>query len=140
MSTGQRTMNSQEHPSFVVAPNLPLQAARTTLGVSLFFFLFYLAGHFIFGFTFPTPGDLFQIFLTSFGGVLLGLAFSRVWPLPPKPGFERIVRVFLLMAPALGIGLALHVLLQGPQPERALYLIFALAAWLGSGYIVRVGD
>jgi hypothetical protein len=138
--TFPKTMNSSEQNAFVVAPNLPLKIARTTLGVSLFFFVFYIAGHYVFGFPFPAPLDLLQIFFVAFSGVLLGVAFSRVWPLPPRVGFERIVRVFLLMAPALGLGLALHVLLQGPQAERALYLIFALAAWLGSGYIVRVED
>ncbi len=127
-----------EKPEVFVVPNLWLKTLRTGVGVALFFFLFYIVGHYLWQFPFPEPMDLFQILIVSLGGVLLGVAFSRVWPLPPRPGFERIVRVFLLMIPALGIGLALHVWLQGPRPERALYLVFALAAWLGSGYIVRV--
>lgn len=127
----------KQEPTFVVLPNLPLRLIRTALGVALFFFAFYIGGHYLFGWVFPTPLALAQILITASGGVLLGWAFSRVWPLPPTVGFERVVRTCLLMVPALGIGIALHVWLQGPQPERALYLIFALAAWLGSGYIVR---
>lgn len=132
------TMMSSSKENFVVLPNLSLRIARTALGISLFFFAFYIAGHYLFDFPFPDPVDLLQILVVSFGGVLLGVAFSRVWPLPPRPGFERIVRIFFLLAPALGIGLALHVFLQGNRPERALYLIFALAAWLGSGHIIRL--
>ncbi len=131
------THEQNQSPSFVVVPNLPLQLVRTALGIALFFFIFYLGGHYLLGWAFPTPRALAHILIVSFGGVLLGWVFSRVWPLPPVVGFERVVRTLLLMVPALGIGIALHVWLQGPAPERALYLIFALAAWLGSGYIVR---
>ncbi len=133
-----KPMNHSEKSSFVVLPHLPLRIARTVLGVSLFFFVFYIVGSYLFGFPFPDPVDLLQILMVSLGGVLLGVSFSRVWPLPPRPGFERIVRVFFLLVPALGVGLALHVWLQGAQAERALYLVFALAAWLGSGHIVRL--
>ena len=135
----QDTMSAPEKPSSAFAPpHLPLRIARTTLGVALFFFIFYIVGSYLLDFPFPTPGDLLQILFVTFSGVLLGVVFSRVWPLPPRPGFERILRLFLLLAPALGIGLALHVMLQGAQGERALYLVFAVAAWLGSGHIVRV--
>ncbi len=118
-------------------PDLTLRALRIGLGVSLVFFVFYIGAHYLWGLSFPTPLDLLQIGGMAFGGVFLGLAFSRVWPLPARPGFERIVRLILLMIPALGLGIALHVLLQGAQAERALYLVFAVAAWLGSGLLVR---
>ncbi len=133
----QRPRQAKAPSTVYVPPNLALRALRTGLGVSLLFFVFYLLAHYVWGLPFPTPLDLFQIAGVAFGGVFLGLAFSRVWPLPAQPGFERIVRVILLMVPALGLGIGLHVLLQGARPERALYLIFALAAWLGSGLIVR---
>ncbi len=121
-----------------VPPTLALKALRTVLGVSLFFFLFYIViGHYLWELPFPTPGDLLEIFLVAGAGVGLGVLFSRFWPLPPELGMERVVRTLLLVIPALGIGIALQTLLQGAQAQRALYLIFALAAWVGSGYIVR---
>jgi len=88
-------MHSSERNAFVVAPNLALKITRTSLQISLFFFAFYIAGHYVFGFPFPAPLDLLQILFVAFSGVLLGVAFSRVWPLPPRAGFERIMRVFL---------------------------------------------
>lgn len=120
-----------------VPPDLIRRALRTTLGLSLLFFLFYIGAHYVWDLAFPTPGDLLEIFFVAAGGVVLGIGFSRFWPLPPEPGFERIVRTLLLVIPSLGIGMAVQILLQGGRAERALYLIFALAAWLGSGLIIR---
>ena len=129
----------KETKTVYVSPALPLKALRTVLGVSLFFFLFYIVvGYFIWKLPFPTPGDLLEIFLVTGAGVGLGVLFSRFWPLPPEMGMERVVRTLLLVIPALGLGIALQTFLQGAQAQRALYFIFALAAWMGSGHIVRI--
>jgi len=48
-----------------------------------------------------------------------------------------VLRTALLVIPALGLGIGIQVLLQGPQATQAIYLIFAFAAWFGSGHIMR---
>ena len=68
------------------------------------------------------------------------MAFSWVWPLGPRPGVERLVRTLLLAIPAVGLGIGVQLALQGRAPTQALYLIFAVAAWLGSGFIVRLPE
>lgn len=118
-------------------PYLKLSAWRKTLGLTLFLELFYIVGYYLFQWPYPTPAVLLQLFIISGLGISLGIIFSRLWPLPPQAGFERIIRTFLLAVPALGLGVGLQVLLQGRTPTQALYLIFALAAWLGSGMILR---
>lgn len=120
-----------------VPPNLSLRLLRLLVGLSGFLFLFYTAGHYLTGWPFPTPLDLMRIAAAVVVGGLVGLVFSRFWPLPPKPGFERIFRVFFLLLPALVLGYALQVLLAANQ---ALSLILPLAAWLGSGLIVRLPE
>lgn len=36
--------------------------------------------------------------------------------------------------------MGLHVLLQGANATQAIYLIFALAAWIGSGQFVKAEE
>lgn len=123
-----------------VPQNLGLLLARRVLGLMAFFSLFSLGGHYLWGLDFPTPGVLLQISTAILLGSLLGLLFSRVWPLPAKVGLERVIRTLLLSIPALGFGLALQVLLQGPNPTQALYLIFTVSAWLSSSLIARLPE
>lgn len=113
---------------------LALLATRRVLGLTAFFYIFYVLAHYVWGLPFPTPYELVIIVLTVSLGVALGVAYSKVWPLPPEPGFERVLRTLLIAIPAIGIGLFLEITLLGPG-RRALYLIFALSAWLGSGFI-----
>ncbi|MDQ7028621.1 MAG: hypothetical protein Q9O62_01960 [Ardenticatenia bacterium] len=127
----------RETPDYYVPPNLKLKALQSALGVSLLFFVFYIAAHYVWDLPFPTPVDLLKILMVASAGVGLGVAFSRFWPLPPAPGVERIVRTLLLVIPALGVGIGLQLLVEGAEAQRAFYLIFAFAAWVGSGFIVR---
>lgn len=129
-------MNSKAY----VPANLGLHLARRILGLMAFFFVFYLVGHYLWGLSFPTPGTLLQIATAILLGSMLGLVFSRIWPLPPKAGLERIIRTLLLVIPSLGFGLALQLILQGPSPSQALYLIFTASAWLSSSMIVRLPE
>lgn len=112
-----------------------LLATRRVLGVAAFLYLFYVGAHYAWGLPFPTPRELLAILLVVVLGVGLGVAFSRVWPLPERKGWPRAIRTALLTIPALGIGIFIQVTLVGPQPGRAYYAMFALAAWLGSGFI-----
>ncbi|AEB12546.1 hypothetical protein [Marinithermus hydrothermalis] len=123
-----------------IPPQLGVRALRLVLGMSLVLFLFYLAGHYAAGLPFPAPDQLLDILVTVGLGVGLGVAFSWVWPLGPRPGVERLVRTLLLAIPAVGLGIGVQLLLQGRAPTQALYLIFAVAAWLGSGFIVRLPE
>lgn len=123
---------------FLFQPYLDARVLRKALGIALFLELFYLVGHYMAGWPFPTPLVVVQIFTVVGLGVALGVVFSRVWPLSPRPGFERVIRTLLLIIPALGLGMGLQVLLQGRQAYQAIYLIFALSTWLGSGHFVRV--
>lgn len=117
-------------------PNpLALLVVRRTLGISAFLYAFYVVAHYAWELAFPTPGDLLAILVVVLAGVCLGVAFGKVWPLPPDVGRERIVRTVMLTIPALGIGIAIQVFLEGAQSDRAYYVIFALAAWLGSTLI-----
>ncbi|WP_235162490.1 MULTISPECIES: hypothetical protein [Sediminibacillus] len=118
-------------------PWMGLQTFRKAIGITLFLELFYLIGSYALDWPFPTPLVLIQLFVVTVWGVLLGIAFSRIWPLPSHKGFERIFRTFLVVIPALGLGMGLQVLLQGAQATQAIYLIFALSAWLGSGHFIR---
>ena len=70
-------------------------------------------------------------------GVVLGIAFSFASPLPRETGMPRMIRTALIAIPALGIGIALQLLIEGPQGDRAYYAMFALAAWLGSTFITE---
>ncbi|MUK87543.1 hypothetical protein GMD78_03895 [Ornithinibacillus sp. L9] len=122
---------------YLAHPWMNINAFRKVIGITLFLEVFYLIGHYIMEWPFPTPNVLLQLFVVSGLGVALGIFFSRLWPLPPHKGFERIFRTFLLVIPALGLGMGLQVFLQGAYATQAIYLIFAMAAWLGSGHFVR---
>ncbi|MFD2044706.1 hypothetical protein ACFSTA_07880 [Ornithinibacillus salinisoli] len=122
---------------YFLHPWMNLKTFQKVIGITLFLEVFYLVGHYVMSWPFPTPIVLAQLFVVSGMGVALGVFFSRLWPLPPHKGFERIFRTFLLVIPALGFGMGLQVLLQGAQATQAIYLIFACAAWLGSGHFVR---
>lgn len=114
---------------------LALLAVRRALGIAVLLYLFYVAAHYAWGLPFPTPLELLLILAVVAVGVALGVAFSHVWPLPLQKGFPRAVRTVLLTIPAMGIGIAIQVLLVGPRSARAYYVMFALAAWLGSGFV-----
>jgi hypothetical protein len=109
---------------------------KKILGITLFIEFFYLIGHYMSEWPFPTPLVIVQIAAVVASGVALGVIFSRLWPLPSNKGFERIFRTFLIVVPALGLGIGLQILLQGQQATQALYLIFALSAWIGSGHFI----
>jgi len=111
---------------------------RLALGVFIGVELFYVIGHWLLGFLLPTPRQILDIFGAVALGTGLGVLFAWFWPLPAQRGYERVVRTLLLVIPAIGIGLALQLVLQGPKAAQALFLVFALAAWLGSGFIVRL--
>ncbi|GAA0502711.1 hypothetical protein GCM10008986_32910 [Salinibacillus aidingensis] len=122
---------------YLFHPHLNILAVKKVLGITLFVELFYLIGHYMSGWPFPTPVVILQILIVVATGVAIGVLFSRIWPLPDKKGFERIARTLLIMIPALGIGIGMQLLLQGQYATQALYLIFALSAWLGSGHFIR---
>lgn len=118
-------------------PYLNRIVVKKVLGITLFVEIFYLIGHYISDWPFPSPEVILQIVIVVAIGVAIGVIFSRIWPLPEKKGFERIFRTFLIVVPALGIGIGLQLLLQGQNPTQALYLVFALASWLGSGHFIK---
>ncbi|SER61027.1 hypothetical protein SAMN04487944_10712 [Gracilibacillus ureilyticus] len=122
---------------YLFHPWMNLGTFQKVIGITLFLEIFYLVGHYLMKWPFPTPVVLIQIFIVTGLGVALGVLFSRIWPLPYDKGFERILRTFLLVIPALGFGMGLQVLMQGAQATQAIYLIFGCAAWLGSGRFVR---
>ncbi len=107
------------------------------MGITLFIEAFYLIGHYMSGWPFPTPEVILEIAIVVASGVALGVIFSRIWPLPENKGFERIFRTVLVVVPSLGIGIGFQVLLQGQYATQALYLVFALSAWLGSGHFIK---
>lgn len=117
---------------------LDARVLRKVLGMGIFLEMFYLMGYYLMDWPFPTPLTIVQIFIVIALGIALGVVFSKIWPLAPKAGFERVIRTFLLIIPALGIGIGLQVLLQGNEATQAIYLVFALSAWLGSGHFLRV--
>ncbi|GIW24227.1 hypothetical protein [Meiothermus sp.] len=132
-----KNLEASKKTNVYVPPNLTLRLLRLLVGISAFLFLFYVGGHYLTGWPFPTPFDLLRIASAVVLGGLLGLVFSRFWPLPPKPGLERIFRIFFLLLPALLFGYALQVFLSANQ---ALSLILPLSAWLSSGLIVRLPE
>ncbi|WLD91628.1 hypothetical protein [Alkalihalobacillus sp. AL-G] len=122
---------------YVFQPYLDLKAIRKALGIALFLELFYLIGHYFTDWPFPGPQIIFQIIIVSSLGVALGVIFSRIWPLPQSKGIERIMRTLLIVIPALGLGVGLQLILQGNHATQAVYLMFALSAWLGSGHFIK---
>ncbi|RPF50067.1 hypothetical protein [Aquisalibacillus elongatus] len=125
---------------YVLSPWMTLKTVQRAVGITLFLQIFYLMGHYVMEWPFPTPLVLIQLLVASSLGVALGVCFSKVWPLPLNKGFERIFRTFLIVIPSLGLGMGLQILLQGAQATQAIYLIFALAAWIGSGQFVRAKE
>lgn len=123
---------------YVLQPHLGMRVFRKALGLAFFLQIFYLIGHYLWSWPFPTPSSIVQILIAVGLGIALGAMFSKLWPLPMHKGIERIFRTLLLCIPALGLGIGIQVLLQGNQPTQALYLIFTLAAWIGSGHFVRL--
>ncbi|MGN8648005.1 hypothetical protein ACTNEO_18220 [Gracilibacillus sp. HCP3S3_G5_1] len=122
---------------YLFHPWLNLRTFQKVIGITLFFEIFYLTGHYLMKWPFPTPIVLLQFFVVSGFGVGLGVFFSRIWPLPLEKGFERVFRTFLIVIPALGFGMGLQVILQGAHATQAIYLLFAFAAWIGSSRFVR---
>ncbi|GEL78819.1 hypothetical protein [Tenuibacillus multivorans] len=125
---------------FIFQPYLDLRALKKVFGIALFLQLFYIIGHYMGGWPFPTPTVIVQILIVSGLGVALGVIFSKIWPIPSHKGFERIFRTFLVMVPSLGLGIGLQIILQGAQATQAIYLMFALAAWIGSGHFIRTDE
>ncbi|MDX2006403.1 MAG: hypothetical protein SFU83_14090 [Meiothermus sp.] len=130
-------MSDPQKPAVYTPPNLTLRLLRLLVGLSAGLFLFYTVGHYLTGWPFPTPLDLLRIAATVMFGGLIGLMYSRFWPLPPAPGIERIIRIFLLLLPVLMLGYGLQLLFNANQ---ALSIIAPLAAWLASGLIVRLPE
>ncbi len=122
---------------YIFAPYIDLRVIKKALGLTLILQLFYLIGHYIVAWPFPDWKVLLQIALVVFLGTALGVVFAKLWPIPAKKGFERVYRTLLIVIPALGIGAVLQFLLQGALATQALYIVFALASWLGSGHFVR---
>ncbi|MBO8170763.1 MAG: hypothetical protein H0Z33_02610 [Bacillaceae bacterium] len=116
---------------------LNLLVIKRALGIILFLELFYLIGHYMFDWPFPTPEVVLQIIIVTGLGVALGVTFARIWPMSPKVGFERVIRTLLLVIPAFGLGMGMQVLMQGPRATQGIMFIFALSTWLGSGHLVR---
>ncbi|MFD2639364.1 hypothetical protein [Piscibacillus salipiscarius] len=125
---------------YLLSPWMNMKTVQRAIGITLFLEIFYLSGHYIMEWPFPTPLILMQLLVVSSLGVALGVCFSKIWPLPLHKGFERIFRTFLIVIPSLGLGMGLHVLLQGANATQAIYLIFALAAWIGSGQFVKAEE
>lgn len=122
---------------YLSQPYLDSRVLRKTIGIAFFLEIFYLVGHYLAGWPFPTPLAIAQIAITVGLGVALGVVYSRVWPLTPQVGIERIIRTLLVVIPSLGLGIGLQVLLQGKEASMAIYLIFALSTWLGSGHFMK---
>jgi hypothetical protein len=114
-----------------------LRVLKKALGISLFVEVFYLLGYYFFAWPFPSAINVLQIMTVVFLGIALGVFFSMVWPISSKPGLERVVRTIIIVAPSLGLGIGLQLLLQGNKATHALYMIFAVSSWLGSGHFVR---
>ncbi|TCT24608.1 hypothetical protein EDD68_10562 [Melghiribacillus thermohalophilus] len=122
---------------FIVHPYLDLVVLKKVFGIALFLELFYLIGSYLSGWPFPTPEVIIQLIIVVALGVALGVIFSKIWPLPDRKGMERMARTILIVIPALGLGVGLQLILQGQSATQAIYLIFALSAWLGSGHFVK---
>lgn len=115
---------------------LLLWIARRTLGISLVLYVFYLIAPSVWPVPPLTGQDTVAIMAVVFLGVLLGVAFSTVWPVPAEKGLPRVLRTAVLSLPALGIGMAVQVTIEGAESSRAYFVMFALAAWLGSTWLV----
>ncbi|MFK7601506.1 hypothetical protein ACI3L1_04760 [Deinococcus sp. SM5_A1] len=74
-----------------------------------------------------SPGGVLLCLLLTALGFALGLMYTRYWPLP-EASFQRLVRMALLAIPAMGLAMALGLLLR---PDISA-LVLALAAFLGA--------
>ncbi|MDV6373520.1 hypothetical protein [Deinococcus arenicola] len=74
-----------------------------------------------------TPAGVVLCLLMTALGFALGLTYARYWPLPDS-SFPRLIRMALLAIPAVGLSLALSLLLR---PDITA-LVLALAAFLGA--------
>lgn len=113
---------------------LALWTIRRTLGISIGFFLFYLAAPMLWAVPPLAAIDVVSIIGVVFLGVLLGIVISYFWPLPARTGLSRAIRTAIFSIPAFGFGMAIHVTLAGAEATRAYWLIFAAATLLGSVY------
>ncbi|CAM3943267.1 hypothetical protein [Deinococcus marmoris] len=80
-----------------------------------------------------SPGGVLLCLLLTALGFALGLMYTRYWPLP-EASFQRLVRMALLAIPAMGLAMALGLLLR---PDISA-LVLALAAFLGAQW--RFGE
>ncbi|MFW5911587.1 MAG: hypothetical protein ACOCSD_04095 [Halolamina sp.] len=119
---------------------LLVKSTRRALGVALGLQLFYLIAPSLWPVPPLTVGSVVAIVVVSFLGVWLGVVFSYVAPRPVEKGLPRVIRTALLTVPAMGIGIAIQLVVAGPQGSRAYHVMFALAAWLGSGFIRQEAD
>lgn len=119
---------------------LLVQSTRRALAVALGLQLFYVVAPSIWPVPPLTVGSILAIVVVSFLGVWLGVLFSYVAPRPAEKGIPRVIRTALLTVPAMGIGIAIQLVIAGPQGGRAYHVMFALAAWLGSGFIREEDD
>lgn len=116
---------------------LALWTVRRILGVSVAFFVFYLAAPSFWAIPPLTAVDVVSILLVVTLGVALGIAVSYFWPLPARTGLARAIRTAIFSFPAFGFGMAIHITLAGPQAERAYWLVFATGTLLGSVYFTE---
>lgn len=116
---------------------LVLWTVRRTLGISLGLFAFYLLAPTLWDVPPLSTRDVLAIVGVVFLGVLLGIGISYFWPLPTKSGVPRAIRTAIFAIPALGIGMAIHVSLEGAEASRAYWIMFAVAALLGSTYVTE---
>lgn len=115
---------------------MDLRYLRFFLGSLAALFAFYLGGHYLLGFPFPTPGVLAQLALGALVGVGLGRIYHRIWPLPPV-GIGRVVRLLVLLPPAFVLGMGFTLLLGG---QVALHFLIPLLAWITPDYGPKNGS
>lgn len=115
-----------------------LWTIRRTLGISLALFAFYIVAPLLWSDVPPlSMHDVLAILGVVFLGVLLGIVISHFWPLPTERGLPRAIRTAIFSVPALGFGLAIHVWVGGAEAARAYWIMFAIAALLGSTYVTE---
>ncbi|AFZ69046.1 hypothetical protein [Deinococcus peraridilitoris] len=114
-------------PSFASPGVLPV--VRFWLGLNLVLFALYLFAPLVApGSAVLTPRGILESFALTAAGLALGRAYGRYWPLPARPGFVSVIRMLLLAIPAVGLSVAIGLLLL-PQ---AAPLSLALSAFLGA--------
>lgn len=74
-----------------------------------------------------SPGGVLGCLGMTAVGFALGVTYARYWPLP-QGAFQRLIRMALLAIPAVGLALALGLLLR---PDISA-LVLALSAFLGA--------